>query len=310
MKNYFIFGASLVLLLLSGCKKFEGDITRPAWLEIDHIDVVRADSGENERSSGWYTSDIDAAEVIILFHGDMKETNLGAYQLPCRIPVLRNEVADYIAVRPWVKQNGIAATRFHYEFLRDDSSFNVPIVPGETTRLGTYDSATNQYNISVTYLGPNRIDELFFENFEPLASSIRMTEGKFEWINDDAAGACTGSGYVRIPTAADGNGTYLEITDSMRVDDPSKYLYLEMDYRSDVEFRIGMRSPITSGGANQTYYALNLYPKANWTKIYINLGRLWGQMNHYPEFHVVFHTLNMEQKSGYTYIDNLKIITL
>ena len=137
-----------------------------------------------------------------------------------------------------------------------------------------------------------------------------MTEGKFEWINDDAAGACTGSGYVRIPTAADGNGTYLEITDSMRVDDPSKYLYLEMDYRSDVEFRIGMRSPITSGGANQTYYALNLYPKANWTKIYINLGRLWGQMNHYPEFHVVFHTLNMEQKSGYTYIDNLKIITL
>ena len=308
--KFSIFNLLLLCLLFTGCKKFEGDITAPAWIQLDSIDVVRAASGENTRSSGWYTSDIDAVEFIALFHGDNKETSLGAFQLPCRVPVMREGIADYVVARPVVKQNGIASTRIYYSYLQCDSSYNVPFRTGETTRLGTYDDASNTSKISVSYWGTDRIGELYFENFEPLASSIRMTEGKYEWITNDAAGACSGSGYVRIPTVAGSNGTYLEITDSMVVNDNSKYLYLEMDYRSDVEFRIGMRSPTTAGGSDYTYYALSLYPTQQWTKIYINLGKLWAQMNHYPEFHVVFRTLDLENVDGYTYIDNLKIITL
>ena len=298
------------LLLLGGCKKFENDTTAPAWLQLDRIDVVRATSGENTRSSGWHTSDIDAVELIALFHGDSKETSLGTFQLPCRVPVLHDGVADYVVARPVVKQNGIASTRIYYSYLQCDSSFNVPFRTGETTRLGIYDATTNTSTVNVSYWGTDRIGELYFENFEPLASSIRMTEGKYEWITNDAAGACSGTGYVQIPTVAGSNGTYFEITDSMVVNDKSKYLYLEMDYHTDVEFRIGMRCPITAGGTEYTYYAVNLYPTQQWTKIYINLGKLWAQMNHYPEFHIVFRTLDLENTDGHTYIDNLKIITL
>lgn len=304
------FSLLLFCFLLSGCKKFEGDVTAPAWLQLDSIDVVRAASGENTRNSGWHTSDIDAVELIALFHGDSKETTLGTFQLPCRVPVLRNGKADYVVARPVVKQNGIASTRIYYSYLQCDSSLNVPFRTGETTRLGTYNAATNTSKVSVSYWGTDRIDELYFENFEPLASSIRLTEGKYEWITDDAAGARSGTGYVRIPTTAGSNGTYLEITDSMVVNDNSKYLYLEMDYHTDVEFRIGLRCPTMAGGTEYTYYALSLYPTREWKKIYINLGKLWAQMNHYPEFHVVFRTLDLDNTDGYTYIDNLKIITL
>lgn len=300
----------LLCLLFTGCKKFEGDVTSPAWLQLDSIHVVRAASGENTRNSGWHTSDIDAVELIALFRGDSKETTLGTFQLPCRVPVLRDGVADYVVARPVVKQNGIASTRIYYKYLQCDTSHNVNFRTGETTRLGTYDAATNTSSVDVSYWGTDRIGELYFENFEPLASSIRLTEGRYEWITNDAAGARSGTGYVRIPTTAGSNGTYLEITDSMVVNDKSKYLYLEMDYRTDVEFRIGMRSPITAGGTDYTYYAINLYPTQEWTKIYINLGKLWSQMNHYPEFHIVFRTLDLENTNGYTYIDNLKIITL
>lgn len=311
-KTTFIFHPSffnllLCCLLLSGCKKFEGDVTRPAWLQLDRIDVVRASSGENDRNSGWHTSDIDAVELIALYHGDSKETSLGTYQLPCRVPVLHDGVADYVVARPCVMQNGIAATRIVYPCLRNDSSFNVDFRTGETTRLGTYNATDNTSTVEVSYWGSDRVDELFFENFEPLASSIRMTDGQFEWISDDATGARSGTGYVRIHTSGDGTGTYLEITDSIQMDE-IKNLYLEMDYHTDVEFRIGMRSPLTSGGADHTYYAINLYPTQQWTKVYINLGKLWSQMNHYPEFHVVFHTLNLDNVDGYTYIDNLKLI--
>lgn len=300
----------LLCLLLTGCKKFEGDVTSPAWLQLDKIDVVRADSGENTRSSGWHTSDIDAVELIALFHGDNKETTLGVFQLPCRVPVLFEGTADYVVARPVVKQNGISSTRIYYSFLQCDSSYDVEFKAGETTRLGTYDATSNTTTVTVNYWGTNRIDELYFENFEPLASAIRLSEDKFEWITDDPTGACSGTGYVRIPTTADSEGTYLEITDSMIVNDKSKYLYLEMDYHSDVEFRIGMRCPMISGGTDYTYYAINLYPTQQWKKIYINLGKLWAQMNHYPEFHIVFRTLNLNNTDGYTYIDNLKLITL
>lgn len=300
----------LLCLLFTGCKKFEGDVTSPAWLQLDSIHVVRAASGENTRNSGWHTSDIDAVELIALFRGDSKETTLGTFQLPCHVPVLRDGMADYVVARPVVKQNGIASTRIYYSYLQCDTSHNVNFRTGETTRLGTYDATTNTSSVDVSYWGTDRIGELYFENFEPLASSIRLTEGRYEWITNDAAGARSGTGYVRIPTTAGSNGTYLEITDSMVVNDKSKYLYLEMDYRTDVEFRIGMRSPITAGGTDYTYYAINLYPTQEWTKIYINLGKLWSQMNHYPEFHIVFRTLDLENTNGYTYIDNLKIITL
>lgn len=300
---------AVVCGILSGCKKFDGETTRPAWIQIDNATVVRAANGENERQSGWHTSDIDAVELIALFHGDRSETTIGVFQLPCRVPVLFDGVADYVVTRPVVKQNGIVATRIYYPYLQADTSYNVRFAEGETTRLGRYDTASHTSTMDFSYWGTQRIGELYFENFEPLASSIRMTEGCYEWITDDAAGARSGTGYVRIPTSASGNGTYLEITDSMQVDDPLKYLYLEMDYRSDVEFRIGLRSPLTDGGSDHTYYAISLYPKQEWTKIYINLGKLWAQMNHYPLFHVVFHTLNTEQTDGYTCIDNLKIIT-
>ena len=302
--------ASVAAVLSCSCKRFEGDITTPAWLQLDSADVVRAASGENERRTGWYTSDIDAVTLTALFEGDNAETLLGTFQLPCRIPVLREGKARYITIDPVVKQNGISATRILYPFLQSDTCLNLTFAPGETTFLGTVGADGIHSSIDFSYYGSNLVKEEFFENFEPLASSLHFTEGKVEWVTNDAEGARSGNGYGRISTSSDGDGTYFEITDSIVVSDPSKYIYLELDYKTDVEMRIGMRSPIVNGGNDYTYYALNLYPTSQWTKIYINLGRLWAQMNHYPKFHVVFHTLNTQQKEGETRIDNLKIITM
>lgn len=300
--------AALLLLTAAGCKKFDGDVTRPAWVHLDRMEVVRAASGDNERASGWFTHDIDGVELIAHMQGSNKEESWGTYQLPCQAPVMRDGVAEYIILRPVVKQNGIAGTRINYTCMQSDTMRNVRITPGQTTYLGVYDSASGTSVSTVNYRSNRYVQELYFENFEPLATTIRLTPDTVEWITNDTAGARSGSGYARIATHAEGNGTYFEIIDSMVVTDPGKFLYLEMDYRTDVEFRIGLRCPLVNGGNDYTYYAINLYPRENWTKIYINLGKLWGQMNHYNTFHVVFQTLNKTQQEGYTYIDNLKLI--
>lgn len=300
----------IMLIATVSCSKFDGDVTVPAFLHLDRIDVVAAASGESERTNGWYTSDIDAVQIVAYFDGDNSETNLGVFQLPCTIPVLRNETARYINVIPIVKQNGIAATRILYPFLKDTLFRDVALVSGDTTHLGQFDPLSQQYFVEVNYHPNSIVHQEFFENFEPLATNIHFTQNAVEWVTNDAEGARTGNGYARIHTAKGSNNTYFEITDSIKVDDPSKYLYLEIDYRSDMEFRIGLRSPIYNGGNDQSYYAITLYPQQEWKKLYINLGRLWGQMNHYHTFHVIFNTLNSDDIDGYTYLDNVKIVTM
>ena len=301
--------AAVTACLFSGCNKFEGDVDHPAWMHLDSIEVVRADEGENERSNGWYTSAIDAVEVIALMHGDNKERELGIYQLPCHGPVLQDGTADYIILRPVVKQNGIASTRIYYNCMQCDTMYNVTFTPGETTWLGQYDPTTNSSKSLVSYFTNSRIAQLYFEDFEPLATSIRLTESAVEWVKNDPAGARTGSGYALIATADTSTGTHFEILDSLVVTDrDKKNLYLEMDYHTDVALRIGITSRMTDGGNYYSYYAINLYPKEQWSKIYINLGKLWSQLNRYPTFRVIFQTYNPEQIDGHTYIDNLKII--
>lgn len=309
-KSTFLLALLYVALIPSACKKFNGDITTPAFLQLDRIDVVSSGEGENERIEGWYTSNIDAVQFIAVYENDNKETNLGTYQLPCKVPVLHKGNVKRLEIIPVVKQNGISATRIEYPYLRHITLNDVTLEPGTVTAVGKYDAPNNQHYLEATYYGPDVIKQEFFENFEALHTEIHFTKDIVQWIKDDHEGASSGSSYGLIHTSKDKDGVYFEITDSIVVNNPGKYLYMEMDYKTDVEFRIGMRSPIQSGGNEYTYYAMSLYPQKEWKKIYINLGKLWAEMNHYNKFHVVFYTTNTEKIDGDTRIDNVKIITM
>lgn len=306
------FAISILLiasLAMHGCKKFQGDVSTPAFIHIDAVNVTSSGQGENERIEGWYSSDIDAVQIIALFPGESSLSVLGTFQLPCHVPVLFDGKAKYIEIVPVVKQNGIAATRIEYPFLQHIVLNDVDLKSGQVTYLGTADPASGLHCLEAHYYSPDYIKQEFFENFEALHTEIHFTHDKVQWIKDDPDGARSGSSYGLIHTPADQDGIYFEITDSISVPDPGRIVYLEMDYRTDVEFRIGLRSPITSGSADHTLYALSLYPQKEWTKIYVNLSKLWGQMNHYSPFHVVFLTTNTGHIDGQTRIDNVKIIT-
>lgn len=305
MKRFLLLFA--VAILFAGCQKFKGDVTVPAFIHLDRIEVVSSGSGESVRPEGWFTSDIDAVQLIALFPGSSKETNLGVFQLPCTVPALTTGNATYIRVVPVIRQNGLAATRIEYPFFRDTTFYDVPLAPDSTTCLGRPD-ADGRYTVNVCYKSPSVISQKFFEDFEPLAAGIHFTSNVVTRVIGDSA--CTGSGYGRIVTPDTLANAYFEITDSIVVTSPGAYLYLEMDYRTDVELRIGLRSPITQGGNDYSYDAISLYPTKKWTKIYINLGKVWSQMNHHNTFHVYFKTLNINAKGGVTHLDNVKIITL
>ncbi|MBN1198247.1 MAG: hypothetical protein JXA23_02765, partial [Bacteroidales bacterium] len=94
----------LLLAIFSGCEKFKGDQTIPAYITIDSIYLSTSPSIQGSASAA-----ITDAWVFI------NDVQIGTFQLPARFPVL-HQGTQTVKVLPGIKQNGVAATRASYPF--------------------------------------------------------------------------------------------------------------------------------------------------------------------------------------------------
>lgn len=311
MKNNIHIAVAIVLTLLifSSCKKFEGDVTVPSFLHIDRIDIVPIGNDVPSIEPGFYTSDIDAVQLICHFKGDAAETNLGVYQLPCTVPVLRNGTMEYLTVTPIVKQNGISGTRIAYPYFRPVKLTDVTLSAQDTTFLGTYDPNADQWYLRATYQSRSLIDVLSEDYFEPTSFTTHF-DSVVTWVSNDSNNACTGQGYGLVHVADTDKTVSFFIKDEFA---PAigKMLYLEMDYRTDFEVFINMLGYRIGAGDNiTTMSVMAVRPTQTWKKIYINLGRTWGQFNYNTPLRIFFQAVNTQGSEGDIFIDNVKIVTI
>ena len=168
----------LTVSALCSCNKFKGDVEIPAYLHLDRIDIVPQAQNAPSVEPGFYTSIVDAVQLVCWFEGDESETNLGVYQMPFTIPVLRHGTAKYIRVVPVVKQNGIAGSRIAYPYYQVIQLDNVKLAPDSVTRLGRFDSVANQWYLQANYYSRDLIDILSEDYFEPTSFSINFDSTK------------------------------------------------------------------------------------------------------------------------------------
>ena len=116
-------GIALQLMLFTSCDKFKGDQTIPAYLTIDSIYLTTSLSMQGSASAK-----ITDAWVYV------DEVQIGAFQLPARIPVLERGMHE-VQILPGIKQNGIAATRAAYPFYAPIEQ-TLELTEGDTTTLG------------------------------------------------------------------------------------------------------------------------------------------------------------------------------
>ena len=298
----------LTLLIFSSCKKFSGDVTVPSFLHVDNIIVTPQAENAPSTEAGFYTSLVDAVQIICLFDGDMAETNLGTFQLPCTVPVLRSGKPKYVTIIPCVKQNGISGTRIEYPYYQYIQLTDVTLTTGDTTFLGTYDTATDRWNLETHYYTLQRMDILCDDYFEPTTFSTHF-DSTLTWVRNDPQNACSGQGYGLV-----------HVTDSMQTltfsipqefnPDPKKYLYLEMDYWTDVELQVNMAGFITTSQQASTFSVIMLYANTHWQKIYINLGKTWSQFNYNVPIAIALQAVNTKGVTGDVRIDNFKIVAI
>ena len=297
-----LFVSLLMAFVAVSCDRFEGDVTVPSYIKVDAILVEDNPSDSWSQDKGFFSSDIDAVNIVIWQSGDTAETELGTFQLPCKVPVLRNGVIDKIRFVPVVKQDGVAGKRISYPYYEPINLTNVVL---------TADSVIDFDTLRTRYVSKSAMTVIWQEFFEPGPGEITLDSTVQRCYSLDTVPPVYGGygcGVIRVP---EGTTSLRFATDTTyNVSNPLSILYLEMDYWSDLDISVELKNPAYSGGLVQLKSHMVIYgkPERGWHKIYINLGALWSQeFNHYPDIRPHFTILNNSGKAGNVFIDNIKL---
>ena len=281
------------LVLISSCTKGDPyDTTVPSYIEVSAFKVENTPDNSVSNFEGCFTSNINTVEITV--KNSVENKLIGVFELPCRVPILREGKFD-VVLKPSIKLNGISATRNFYPFYNEVVVKDVNFVPDSTVVV---DTQTVYYNTTHTRFVWQQYFEQFVTNPFTPDSIVKITKDTVR--SDNSSGVI----YIR----PDQKELAFVTRDSCIVTNNGA-LFLEMDYWTNVPFEIGLKAKNTSGGVESTYYGISLYPNKGWEKIYIQLGRLWSNtFNYYHTFKVAFRVSNSEGIEGKTYIDNLKLV--
>lgn len=293
---------ALALLSLSSCEsEMEQEI--PSYLKIDNIVLVDNPSDSWSQESGFFTHDIDAVNIVVWQDGDAAETELGTFQLPCQVPLLKKGNMDRVRILPVIKQNGIAGTRIYYPYYEAIRLTDIPFAEDSVTDFGT---------LQTHYVSKSEMKVLWQEYFEPGPSPVKLdTVVQRLLYKADTVLSGYGCGVVRLADSVKVLNFWSDTT--INISDPTSVVYLEMDYWSDFDFSVGLKNPSYQNGNVLTESAMTIYgkPQAGWQKIYINLGKLWARTyRYYPDIRLYFSVFNPNGKTGSLYIDNMKLVVL
>lgn len=305
---------SFILLIaigiFSSCRDYQNDVRIPSYIHLDHIRVVDTPNATLSPDQGFFSSEIDAIQIELWTDGADTTMRLGTYQLPCMIPVLSDNNITKMVIYPFVKQNGIAGTRIYYPYYQPITLTDITIKPDSITNIGTQQIIDGKmlWTLDAQYYGTPPMKVETQEFFEPGSYGLIFDTLMSRMVSDD--NACDGQGYGVVEVPADKSELSFYISEQFEVTDPSKYLYLEIDYWSDVRLAVGMESAYNIGGNNVNQYELTMFDNEQWTKMYINLGGIWADFNHNPNFRIFFTALNPDKKDAKVRIDNVKLLTI
>lgn len=309
-KNNFrlLLAGTLTLLTLSACKNFDGDITVPAYIHLDHIDIVPQAQNAPSVEPGFYTSSVDAVQLVGYFEGDKEETDFGSFQLPFTTPVLHHGTLKYLHAYPVIKQSGQAAFRVYYTFYQPVTLYGITLSPDSVTNLGTLNPDSQKWTLNANYHGRDIMTVHCEDYFEPTTFSTNF-DTNLTWVKNDPENACTGQGYAMLHVADSESTKTFTCTKELSPNERNTF-YLEIDYKSDLELWVQLLGFEYLGTTAVVKSVMTLYPTNEWHKVYINLGKTWSWFNYNVPLTLFFQASNPQGVGGNVYIDNVKVISM
>lgn len=283
-----------LLLALSACAcegLFPSKDPLPAYLRIAPF-TLSTESGQGSRSAA-------ITEVWVRVNGDF----LGAYKLPASVPVLADGPSEII-LDAGIRENGIATTPEIYPFYQS--------VPHTQTLSPGSELA---FNPVTTYRPETRFSMI--EGFENSGHLFQQL------ISGDPANRIQ----INRQTPFEGGASATLLLDSIRTSvelatttrysgllDRGAYVFLELNYQSDVPVSFGFLATSRSNGSQRIQYVAGFNPSENWKKIYFNLSpAVSGSV--LEEYQVILKAAiplradgTLSRKNAKIQLDNLKLV--
>lgn len=270
----------------------EGDVEAeiPAYVTIDSIAVTY----DRPSTTGAGGTNVTEAWVFV------NDRRHGVFSLPATFPIALSG-QNKITVGPGIRNNGIAATRDQYAlYERWETEVNL-----------TLDSTVTLFP-SVRYL--ETAVASWLEDFEDSGLSIDSSDlGDVDIQRErlDQINPTYGQFVGKVEISEDRPGMKLLTSDYYELPGSGTPVYLEMDYRCNQQFLVGVIVETSTQVYEEPYIWLNPTDQGGnqWNKIYINLTELVSFTPGALRFGLTF-TANYSSanSSGLFYFDNLKII--
>lgn len=284
-------------MVFTGCYKFDGNQTVPAYISVQEInlDTYYPEEGTNSE---------DIVDIWIYIDDGL----LGVFEfhesdsLPATFPVLA-EGKHKLEIRPGIKLNGISSTRVPYPFYKPIIYEEFDFVPGTVQALG---KLTTSYYPDVKFA--------WMEDFEQPEISIETASWSDTAIirtqpenNPDAFLSINSrySGVIDLISDKDeyGGTSY----NSFEMQTPGTIVMLEMNFKTNNFITVGVLIRDSYEITEKDLLILN--HSDEWKKIYINLGSNLSLFPQAIDYKVIFRAgLEDGLSESEILLDNIKIV--
>ena len=271
------------LLAMSSCSLTDPSGEIPSYIHIESFNLTTdANQGSNSHR-------ITDAWVGI------NDNLIGAYYMPSTIPVIGTG-SNSIKIFAGIIENGISATREIYPFF-EEYVIEVDLNQTEIDTLfpeTTYSSATQFVFIEDFEFGNIFGDDL---DGNPATNMNTITTGVFE-----------GQRSGRITLLDDFAVAVVGTTTQYPLPKVSIPVFLELNYRCDIDFSVGLRG--ITGNESESVTKLTLTAREDWNKVYISLDEEVNFLN--TALYQIFFSAEKPNSlpEANIYLDNIKLLHL
>jgi len=279
-KNLFIF----FLLSLVSCSLLDSFDDIPIFLISENVTLTTsAEQGANTQK---------ILDLSIYENG----TNIGVFNIPSDIPVLNsNEGSDkvLVGVRAGIRNNGAANNPVEYPFY--------------ATQEYEFDYEAEKripFDLDFKYRDDTKFD--FVEGFE--GTHIFNTNLDLDSEVTIIKSSQSLSGQFAGKITIDADNPNFEFASDFRfsIDNVGSFpVYLELDYKNEIPFQIGILGFNQSLGRRD--YKIVLIESEEWNKIYIEFTNEITQSG-IEEYQLIFRNANNSDQFGSIWIDNIKLV--
>jgi hypothetical protein len=275
------------LLVLVSC-----NIINPKEEEASYIAINSVNVTTDVAMQGSNAANISDAWIYV------DDNLVGAFKLPCRIPVLHSG-KHKVSVGAGIQLNGSSSLRTPYLFYRFHEQENVNLEAGKTTTL----SPTFTYFDSLTFAFKANFDDLSGNKLTSTSTSDTTLS-----LCNDPARVYEGAGSCLVQLFRDSGFVDFQMIDPVSLPQGGANVFMEINYKNNQDLLVGLRS-YYSGASTKEEQVITLRPTESWNKVYINLTRQVSSQINANNFRIFFQTTKPSGSEPLeVLIDNFKII--